>query len=71
MTESSSSITTLAHIDIGQDTTFTVYLIQPLRGPVLVVLRWPERVTEVEPHGLLMSPIRSSVRWPSRGRNSQ
>ena len=29
MTEGSSSITTLAHIDIGQDMTFTVYLIQP------------------------------------------
>ena len=53
MTESSSSITTLAHIDIGMDTTFTVYLIQPLRGPVLVVVRWPERVTEVEPHGFV------------------
>jgi hypothetical protein len=49
MTESSSSITTLAHVDIGQGTTFTVYLIQPLRGPILVVLRWPEHATEVEP----------------------
>jgi hypothetical protein len=29
MTESSSSITTLAHIGIGQDKSFTVYLIQP------------------------------------------
>ena len=50
MTESSSSISTLAHIDIGQDTAFTVYLIQPLRGAVLVVIRWPEHATEVEPH---------------------
>jgi hypothetical protein len=53
MTESSSSITTLAHIEIGQDTTFTVYLIQPLRGSDLVVVRWPEHATEVEPRGFV------------------
>jgi hypothetical protein len=52
MSESSSSITTLAHIDIGQGTTFTVYLIQRLRGAVLVVMRWPEHATEVESHRL-------------------
>ena len=51
MPESSSGISTLAHIDIGQDTTFTMYLIQPLRSLVLVVVLWPEHATEVEPHG--------------------
>ena len=48
MTDPSSSITTLAHILIGEEP-FTVYLIQPLRGPHLVVVRWPEHPTEVEP----------------------
>ena len=70
MTESSSSISTPAHIDIGQDTTFPVYLIQPLRGTVLVVAHWPEHAPEVEPHGFADVAIRSSARWPSRGHSS-
>jgi hypothetical protein len=36
---------------MGQDSTLTVYLIQPLQAAVLVVMRWPEHATEVEPHG--------------------
>ena len=28
-----------------------MYLIQPLRGPTLVVVRWPEHATEIEHRG--------------------
>ena len=49
MPESNDSIATLASIDVvGQ--TFGVFLIRPVtESPDLIVFRWPERATEIEP----------------------